>query len=101
MAGASQKNHVTQGGGYDMSELVLLEEVVQKGYVDGFLQVNNKEATDMTRLLAKTEGIFGGFSAGANIHGAMQIIRSGHATTVVALVCDSGSKYYSADLLPP
>jgi cysteine synthase len=93
------KNHVIQGGGYGMSELPLLEEVIQKGYVNGFLRVNNQEATDMTRLLAKTEGIFGGFSAGANIHGAMQIIHSGHATTVVALVCDSGSKYYSANLL--
>jgi cysteine synthase len=100
-AGASKKEHVIQGGGYDMSELQLLADVIEKGYVDGFLQVNSKEATAMTRLLAKTEGVFGGFSAGANIHGAMQIIRSGHATTVVALICDSGSKYYSANLFPP
>ncbi|CAB9509284.1 Cysteine synthase [Seminavis robusta] len=96
----SSKNHVIQGGGYDMPELTLLEEVIQKGYVDGFLQVDNQGATDMARLLGKTEGIFGGFSAGANLHAAVQLIQSGQASQVVALICDSGSKYYSADLLP-
>lgn len=94
------KNHVIQGGGYDRNDLTLLEDSIEKGHVDGFLQVTNEEATDMARLLAVREGIFGGFSAGANVHAAAQLIRQGRATNVVALICDSGSKYYSANLLP-
>lgn len=96
----ANKNHVIQGGGYDMDHLALIAPLIPLGYVDGFLQVTNAEATNMARLLAKTEGIFGGFSAGANLHGAVEMIRQGNATNVVSLVCDSGSKYYSANLLP-
>lgn len=96
----SNQNHVIQGGGYNMSDLPLIDDVLEKCYVDGYMQVSNSEATQTARLLAQTEGIFGGFSAGANLQGAANMILQGIATNVVAIVCDSGSKYFSARLLP-
>ena len=39
--------------------------------IDGFLEVTDDEAMDCSRRLAKEEGIFGGFSAGANLAGAI------------------------------
>jgi cysteine synthase A len=88
-------NHPIQGGGYAMAELCHLD----RGQVDGYLQVSGQEATDATRALARTEGIFAGFSSGANVAAATRLLggelRGG---TVVVLLNDSGLKYLSTGL---
>jgi cysteine synthase A len=98
--------HKIQGGGYSktFSELPLFDKrisgVDKEDLIDGYLTVTDEEAIDTARLLARTEGIFGGFSAGANVAAAAKIIRSGQGEHVLALVCDSGLKYLSTDLYP-
>jgi cysteine synthase A len=74
-----------------MPDLALLD----KRLVDGYLTVTDDEATAATRALARLEGIFAGFSSGANVSAAQQIL-SGR--TVVTIVNDSGLKYLSTDL---
>ncbi|MCX7282070.1 MAG: cysteine synthase family protein, partial [Alphaproteobacteria bacterium] len=54
-------NHPIQGGGYAIADLAFLKDVP----VDGYLHVSGSEARNATRLLARSEGIFGGFSSGA------------------------------------
>ncbi len=91
----TEQSHKIQGGGYAMTELPLLE----KALVDDYLRVTDDEVIRCTRLLAAEEGIFGGFSSGANLAGALQVLKGAEqGGTVVILVCDSGLKYLSTDL---
>lgn len=91
----SRPNHRLQGGGYSKHDLKFLRGVV----VDGYLQVSDEEAIDCARKLAREEGVFAGFSTGANLAAALQLLRGAHAgQTVVTVACDSGLKYLSTDL---
>jgi cysteine synthase len=88
-------NHRIQGGGYSMAELPLID----RGHIDGYLQLSDEEAIETSRRLAKEEGIFAGFSSGANVAAAMQLLQmTCQGKTVVVLLSDSGLKYLSTDL---
>ena len=92
---ATNPNHRIQGGGYSMSTLPLIEPE----HVDGHLQVSEAEAIRTARRLAKEEGIFAGFSSGANVAAALQLLKGEcRGSTIVILLCDSGLKYLSTDL---
>ncbi len=87
--------HKIQGGGYAMQGLMSMEGLVP----DGFLTVSDARAIVCARALAKTEGIFAGFSSGANIAGALELLAGDHeGQTVLVIICDSGLKYLSTDL---
>jgi cysteine synthase len=83
--------HRIQGGGYDMAELPMLEYAAP----DDRVVVSDAEAIDAARRLAREEGIFAGFSTGANIAAALRLAPG---LTVVTIVNDSGLKYLSTDL---
>jgi cysteine synthase A len=88
-------NHRIQGGGYAMTELSLID----KENIDGTLQVSDEEAMEVARRLAKEEGIFAGFSSGANVAAALQLLMQEHkGKTIAVLLPDSGLKYLSTDL---
>jgi cysteine synthase A len=92
---AVNPNHRIQGGGYSMPKLPLL----RSDLVDGYLQVSETEAIQTARRLAKREGIFAGFSSGANVAAALQLLKGEcQGNTIVVLLCDSGLKYLSTDL---
>jgi cysteine synthase A len=88
---ASQPNHRIQGGGYSTSPLPL----IKTEHIDGYLRVTDEEAIAAARSLAKLEGVFGGFSSGANVAAAQQILAG---RTVVTIINDSGMKYLSGEL---
>ena len=91
----SYPNHRIQGGGYTMADLPLLNPA----HVDGYLQVSDAEAIEIARRLAREEGIFAGFSSGANVAAALRLLRTDcRGGTVAVLMCDSGLKYLSTDL---
>ena len=88
-------DHPIQGGGYAMAELRFLENL----HIDGYLSVSGERARSTARQLAQTEGIFGGFSSGANVAAALDLLNGPARGGVVAvLICDSGLKYLSTDL---
>lgn len=88
-------NHRIQGGGYSMEDLTL----INRDHIDGYLQVTDEEAMDVARRLAKEEGIFAGFSSGANVAAALKLLQERHrGGTIVVLLPDSGLKYLSTDL---
>lgn len=90
-------NHRIQGGGYAMPALPL----VRREHIDGFLKVTDAAAMEMARRLAREEGIFAGFSSGANAAAAMQLLQTScRGQTIAILMCDSGLKYLSTDLWP-
>jgi cysteine synthase A len=88
-------NHRIQGGGYAMSHLPMLNPA----HVDGYLQVSDRLAVEMARRLAREEGVFAGFSSGANMAAALELLKTSFkGKTAVVLICDSGLKYLSTDL---
>jgi cysteine synthase A len=73
--------------------------LVNEAHIDGYVQVTDEEAMDIARRLAKEEGIFAGFSAGANVAAALQLLQTKHpGKTIAVLLSDSGLKYLSTDL---
>jgi cysteine synthase len=88
-------NHRIQGGGYSMAELSL----INKDHIDGYLQVTDEDAMQVARQLARQEGIFAGFSSGANVAAALQLLRTTcQGKTIAVLLNDAGLKYLSTDL---
>jgi cysteine synthase A len=88
--------HTLQGAGY-----AAVPPQWDAALCDGALAVGDAEALETARLLATREGIFAGFSAGANVAAALRLAREAPAGSIVATVaCDSGLKYLSTDLVP-
>ncbi len=91
----SNPAHRIQGGGYSKAKLHYLNPE----HIDGFIGISDEEATETARALAQQEGIFAGFSSGANVAAAMQLLAGPlKGQTVVTLINDSGLKYLSTDL---
>lgn len=66
--------------------------------VDEVRSVDDRDAYDTTRRLAKGDGLLVGISAGANVFIAAQVQRElGPDAHVVTLLCDTGERYFSLD----
>ena len=67
---------------------------------DGVIKAPNQDAFDTAKLLAKTEGISVGISSGAALWGAIQLAKKpeNKGKVIVALLPDSGDRYYSTAL---
>ena len=50
--------------------------LINKDLIDGYLQVTDEKAMEVTRRLAKEEGIFAGFSSGTNVAAAIQLLET-------------------------
>lgn len=88
-------NHPIQGGGYSKRDLAFFDASV----IDGYLQISGEHAAQVTRDLARLEGIFAGFSAGANVAAALKLLEGPMGGgTIAVIICDSGLKYLSTDL---
>jgi cysteine synthase A len=93
----TEPRHKLQGAGYARPDLPLLD----RSLVTGYLAVSDAQAVAAARFLAAEEGIFAGFSTGANLAAAWQLLDGPEAgATIAFLVCDSGLKYLSTDLYP-
>ncbi len=72
-------------------------DVLRLDLVDEIVQVTEDEAWEMTRRLAREEGIFAGISSGANTCAALQIAArpENAGQLVVAILPDTGERYLS------
>ena len=64
---------------------------------DEIIQVENQDAMEMARRLAKEEGIFGGISTGANVWSAVQVAKrpENAGKRIVTIGCSTGERYLS------
>ena len=62
--------------------------------------VSQIEAEEMTRKLAREEGIFAGISAGGAMHVALRISKRAKHAVIVSIVCDRGDRYLSTGVFP-
>lgn len=87
-------SHGIQGGGYAKAM-----PNTPQALVDGSVSVNDEETVAMTKLLAQKEGIFAGFSSGANLAAAVKLLQGAEKGKTVAIVInDCGLKYMSTSL---
>ncbi len=94
-AAVANPDHPIQGGGYAMESLAQLDGVAP----DGYLGVSGQDAIDGARRLAREEGIFAGYSSGANLAAALKLLAGPMPGATIAIVaCDSGLKYLSTTL---
>lgn len=75
-------------------------DVLNTKVYDEVIKVENEDAFEMGKLLAKKEGVLVGISSGAALHAAVQLAkRPGNSgKTIVALLPDTGDRYYSTPL---
>jgi cysteine synthase B len=75
-----------------------LPKIFDASRVDRIMDVSQKEATEMTRRLAKTEGIFAGMSSGGALTCALKLAGELESGLIVFIACDRGDRYLSSDL---
>jgi cysteine synthase B len=68
--------------------------------VDRVIEVSQADAEDMTRRLAREEGIFAGISSGGALWAAEQVSRDARNAVIVTIVCDRGDRYLSTGIFP-
>ena len=75
-------------------------DVLNTGVYDEIFTARTEDAYAAAKLLAKKEGISVGISSGAALHGAIELARrpENKGKTIVALLPDSGDRYYSTAL---
>lgn len=80
----------------------MTESIVPKIYdqhqLDEKIIMEDGEAFEVTRRLAKEEGVFAGMSSGAAVAGAMHIAHYLDAGTIVVILPDRGDRYLSTTL---
>ena len=68
--------------------------------VDRVIEVSQADAEEMTRQLAREEGIFAGISSGGALWAALQVLRGVENAIIVSIVCDRGDRYLSTGVFP-
>ncbi|HEY7658571.1 MAG TPA: cysteine synthase CysM [Burkholderiales bacterium] len=68
--------------------------------VDRVIEVSQADAEEMTRRLAREEGIFAGISSGGALWAAMHVLREVENAVIVFIVCDRGDRYLSTGVFP-
>lgn len=77
-----------------------LPKIYDTKQVDELLYVSQHEAEDLTRRLAKEEGIFAGISSGGALAAALKISSQVENAVIVFIVCDRGDRYLSTGVFP-
>lgn len=95
LSGGSAGPHKLQGIGAGFVPKILNTEVY-----DEVFRAESEDAFAAARLLARREGILVGISSGAALHGAIELAKrpENEGKTIVALLPDSGDRYYSSPI---
>jgi cysteine synthase B len=66
--------------------------------VDRIMDVSEFDAIEMTRKLAKVEGVFGGMSSGGGVSASIRLANELEEGLIVCIICDRGDRYLSSGL---
>ncbi|XP_050666187.1 uncharacterized protein LOC126966256 [Leptidea sinapis] len=83
--------HILQGSGYGV-----VPDLFKFEYMDGTVAVSDEEALKYQKLIGTKEGLFVGYTSGANVAAAVKLLNSGKLPKdayVVTILCDTGLKY--------
>ncbi len=70
-------------------------EVLNLSVVDKIITMEDEKAYELTRALAKEEGLFVGISSGANVAAALDIAKENPGKVIVTVLPDNGERYLS------
>jgi cysteine synthase B len=76
-------------------ESAIVPAIYDPSLADEDVRVGTEEAFDLTRRLARQEGLLVGISSGANLAGALTVARQTSNAVIVVIFCDGGEKYLS------
>jgi len=77
-----------------------LPKIYDPSCVDELVLVEQAEAEETARRLAREEGLFGGISAAGACWAALQIAARVEQAVIVFVVCDRGDRYLSTGVFP-
>ncbi len=77
-----------------------LPKIYEAQRVDRIIDIDQQQAEDTTRRLAKEEGIFCGISSGGAVAAALLLAAELEGATLVSIVCDRGDRYLSTGVFP-
>jgi len=77
-----------------------LPRIYERVRVDRVESVSQGEAEEMTRRMAREEGIFAGISSGGALFVALRIAAEVKNAVIVTIVCDRGDRYLSTGVFP-
>ncbi|PSJ17581.1 cysteine synthase CysM [Nitrosomonas supralitoralis] len=77
-----------------------LPKIFDTKRVDQMIYVSQHEAEDMTRRLAREEGIFAGISSGGALVAALKVSNQVENAVIVFIACDRGDRYLSTGVFP-
>ncbi len=72
-----------------------LPKIYQAERVDRIVDMQQREAEEVMRRLAREEGIFCGVSSGGAVAAALRLSREVENAVIVAIICDRGDRYLS------
>ncbi len=77
-----------------------LPKIYDRRRVDRIEPVSQAAAEEMTRRMAREEGIFAGFSSGGAMCVALRVCERVKNAVIVTIVCDRGDRYLSTGVFP-
>ena len=77
-----------------------LPKIYDKSRVDRLEYVNQADAEEMARRLAREEGIFAGISSGGATAVALRVASGLKDAVIVTIICDRGDRYLSTGVFP-
>ena len=77
-----------------------LPKIYDAKRVDRVMEVTQTEAEEMTRRLAREEGIFCGISSGGATLAALRLSQEVKNAVIVTIICDRGDRYLSTGVFP-
>ena len=77
-----------------------LPKIYDKRNVDRLEYVSQADAEEMTRRLAREEGLFAGISSGGAMAVALRVAERVSGAVIVTIVCDRGDRYLSTGVFP-
>ncbi|GAA4517727.1 MULTISPECIES: cysteine synthase CysM [Sphingobacterium] len=75
-----------------------LPKIFDPSRVDRIIDIDQADAIEKSRLLARKEGIFAGMSSGGAFHAALKVANELDEGVIVFIVCDRGDRYLSSNL---
>jgi len=77
-----------------------LPRIYDAARVDRVESVSQADAEEMTRRMAREEGIFAGISSGGALCVALRVAEEVNNAVIVSIVCDRGDRYLSTGVFP-
>jgi cysteine synthase B len=77
-----------------------LPKIYDKARVDRLEYVSQADAEEMTRRMAREEGLFAGISSGGAMAVALRVAGRVSGAVIVTIVCDRGDRYLSTGVFP-